>query len=174
MTRNSLFFPQKFPHRGIAVVLIRLSFRHLSEMTASGTEVAIISCAMRIAIPIWSERVSPVFDVARTVRVVDISDGKVSRETIHTLEKERRASKLVKLGVDIVICAAISTPLEATLWMSGIEVIPDTCGTVEEIVDAFASGDTKLARFRSPGNNRRHRSLSETSSHHRFHLRVSR
>jgi predicted Fe-Mo cluster-binding NifX family protein len=151
-----------------------MSFRHLSEMTAAGTDVASTSNAMRIAIPVWSDRVSPVFDVARSVRVVDIINGTVSRETIHTLENEVRASKLVKLGVDILICAAVSTPLEATLWVSGIEVISDTCGTVEEIVEAFASGDTKLARFRSPGNRRSHRSLSETSSHHRSNLRVSR
>ena len=151
-----------------------MSFRHLSEMTAAGTDVASTSNAMRIAIPVWSDRVSPVFDVARSVRVVDIIDGAVSRETIHTLENEARAAKLVKLGVDILICAAVSTPLEATLWVSGIEVISDTCGTVEEIVEAFASGDTKLARFRSPGNRRGRRSLSETSSHHRSNLRVSR
>jgi len=154
--------------------LNRLSFRYLVGESDSGTEVAIISIAMRIAIPIWNDRVSPVFDVSRSIRVVDISDGAVSGEATHTLENEARASKLVKLGVDLLICAAISTPLEATLWVSGIEVIPDTCGTVDEIVEALVSGDVKLARFRSPGNTRSHRSLLKISLHHPSKHRISR
>jgi predicted Fe-Mo cluster-binding NifX family protein len=151
-----------------------LPFRRRIEETGSGTEVAVISCTMRIAIPVWNDRISPVFDVSRSVRVIDISDGAVSHEATHALENESRASKLVKLGVDILICAAISTPLEATLWVSGIEVIPDTCGTVREIVDAFASGDEELTRFRSPGNSRSHRSPSKESPNLRSKPRVSR
>lgn len=158
----------------MGIVLNRLSFRHLVGVTGSGTEVAVISIAMRIAIPIWNDRVSPVFDVSRSIRVVDIADGAVSGEATYTLENEARASKLVKLSVDILICAAISTNLEATLWVSGIEVIPDTCGDVDEIVEAFASGDTELTGFRSPGNNRSHRSPSENSPHHLSKPQVSR
>ena len=140
----------------------------------SGTEVAIVSIAMRIAIPIWNDRVSPVFDVSRSIRVVDITDGAVAGDATYTLENEARASKLVKLSVDILICAAISTNLEATLAVSGIEVLPDTCGTVDEIVEAFASGDTELTGFRSPGNSRSHRSPSKKSSFHRSIPRGSR
>ena len=151
-----------------------MSVRRLVEDTGSGTEIAITSIAMRIAIPVWNDRVSPVFDVSRTIRIVDIADGAVSREAIHTLENEVRASKLAKLGVDILICAAVSTPLEETLWASDIEVISDTCGTVEEIIEAFASGDTELTRFRSPGNSRSHRSPLKNSSQHRSKPRVSR
>ena len=120
---------------------------------------------MRIAIPTWNERVSPVFDVARAVRIVDITDGAVRRETNHPLEGEVCASELFELGVDLVICAAISAPLETKMKVSGIEVMPDTCGTVAEIVEAFASGDKELTRFRSPGNTRHHRSPREMSSH---------
>ncbi len=170
--RFASLFPNFLPE-DIGIVLNQLSFRHPVGESGSGTEVAIISIAMRIAIPIWNDRVSPVFDVSRSIRVVDIADGAVSGEATHTLENEARASKLVKLGVDILICAAISTSLEATLWVSGIEVLPDTCGTVDEIVEAFASGDTELTGFRSPGNSR-HRSPSKNSSLHRSIPRVSR
>jgi len=107
---------------------------------------------MRIAIPVWNDRVSPVFDVSRSIRVVDIASGKITREAEHTLENESRASKLVTLGVDLLICSAISIPLEATMWVFGIEVLSDTCGSVEEIVDTFVAGDTELRRFRSPGH----------------------
>jgi predicted Fe-Mo cluster-binding NifX family protein len=129
---------------------------------------------MRIAIPVWNDRVSPVFDVARSIRVVDIADGKITRETNHTFENESRASTLVKLGVDLLICSAISTPLEATLWVSGVEVVSDTCGTVEKIVAAFLSGDEKLKTFRSPGYTHSERSPLGTLPHHRTTPRGSR
>lgn len=109
---------------------------------------------MRIAIPVWNDRVSPVFDVAKAIRVVDLSDGAAVSSTDHTIENERRAEAVVKLGIDVLICAAISIPLEATLWISGVEVIPDTCGVVEEIIEAFSQGDRTLQRFCSPGNGR--------------------
>jgi predicted Fe-Mo cluster-binding NifX family protein len=119
---------------------------------------------MRIAIPVWNDRVSPVFDVARSIRVVDVADGAVVDVHNRELETNRRVQTLVKLGVDILICAAISTPLESTVWVSGVEVIPDTCGSVEEIIEAISSGDRVLTRFRSPGNTRRHRTSRETPS----------
>jgi len=143
-------------------------------MTAAGTEVADTSVAMKVAIPVWNDRVSPVFDVARSIRVVDIVDGTVVDVSNRVLESEKRTATLVKLGVDLVVCSAISIPLESTLWVSGIEVIPDTCGGAEEIIQALASGDRTLTRFRSPGNNRPHRSLAENSSHQPSGPRASR
>jgi predicted Fe-Mo cluster-binding NifX family protein len=107
---------------------------------------------MRIAIPVWKDRVSPVFDVARSVRVVDLSDGGEPRKSDMGLDDDHRAETLAKLGVDLLICSAISTSLESTLWMSGVEVIPDICGTVDEIITAYSKGETTLAGFRSPGN----------------------
>ena len=129
---------------------------------------------MKIAIPVWDDRVSPVFDVARSIRVVDIVDGAVVDVSNRELESEQRTATLVKLGVDLVVCSAISIPLESTLWVSGVEVIPDTCGNAEEIIQALASGDRTLVRFRSPGNNRRHRSPPEIPSHHPSGARTSR
>ncbi len=89
---------------------------------------------MRIAIPVWNDRVSPVFDVARSIRVADIADGAVAHLSNHELENDNRAAMLAKIGVDLLICGAISIPLESTLCVAGVEVIPDTCGGAEEII----------------------------------------
>jgi predicted Fe-Mo cluster-binding NifX family protein len=126
---------------------------------------------MRIAIPIWNGRVSPVFDVSRLIRVFDIHDGAVISVTNRRLKGDSRAMGLLKLGVDLLICAAISTTLESTLWRSGIEVLPDICGSANEIVDAFVSGDKGLNGFRSPGNARNQRPRSKTPSLHRSKIR---
>jgi predicted Fe-Mo cluster-binding NifX family protein len=126
---------------------------------------------MRVAIPEWNGRVSPVFDVARSIRVFDVHDGTVTDVSIRRFTGDSRAAALVKLGVDFLICAAISTALESALWVSGIEVIPDTCGTVEEIVAAFVAGDTELKKFRSPGIPCGRRPSSMIQSHHRVGAR---
>jgi predicted Fe-Mo cluster-binding NifX family protein len=123
---------------------------------------------MRIAIPVWNGRVSPVFDVATSIRVFDIHHGTVIGMSNSRLESDGRAAALVKLGVDLLICAAISVPLESALWISGVEVIPDTCGTAEDIIAAFVAGDTALEKFRSPGHPCNQRPTRETASHPRL------
>lgn len=109
---------------------------------------------MIIAIPVWNSRVSPVFDVAKTVRVADLDDqsGELVADGTHVLSSARPAAALAEIGVDVLVCSAISAPLEAALCGLGIEVISDICGSPDEIISALAAGDTELARFRSPGS----------------------
>jgi hypothetical protein len=114
-----------------------------------------------------------VFDVARSIRVVDIASDTIVKSSNHEFGNHNRAVALVELGVDLVICAAISIPLESTLWVSGVEVIPDTCGGADEIIQAIASGDRTLTRFRSPGIGQRHRTPFDNSSDIRSSIRVS-
>jgi predicted Fe-Mo cluster-binding NifX family protein len=129
---------------------------------------------MRIAIPVWNGRVTPVFDVARSIRVFDTCDGAVSDVSDHRLKTNARAESLIKIGVDLLICSAISAPLESTLCMSGIEVIPETCGVAEDIIGAFVAGDTKLVRFRSPGKTRNEPPSRVAGAHHQLGSRTRR
>jgi len=117
---------------------------------------------MKIAIPVWNGRVSPVFDVARTIRVVDVDvdRGAVVADSTHALEPGRPVSALAALGVDVLVCSAVSPTIEAAVWVSGVEVISDICGPPDEIVEALAAGDADLCRFRSPGSRRQHGSES--------------
>lgn len=115
--------------------------------------------SMKIAIPVWNDRVSPVFDVARTIRVVDVDVGRgvVVSDSTHTLAPGRPASTLAALGVDVLVCSAISPSTEAAVWVSGVEVIPDICGSPDEIVEVIVAGDAELSRFGTPGSNRSQR-----------------
>lgn len=110
---------------------------------------------MKIAIPVWNGRVSPVLDVAKTIRIAEVVGGELEGVETLAVSEGRLSSVLSRFGVDALVCSAVSSPLEATLWMSGIEVISDVCGIPEEILEALASGDTTLDRFRSPGSRRR-------------------
>lgn len=109
---------------------------------------------MRIAIPVWNSRVSPVFDVARTIRVTDIDgeDGGANQPATHALNPVRPVATLTELGVDVLVCSAISAPLAAALSASEIEVISDICGAPDEIIASLAAGDETLDGFRAPGS----------------------
>jgi predicted Fe-Mo cluster-binding NifX family protein len=109
---------------------------------------------MRVAIPSWNDRVSPVFDAARRLVVVDVENGVEQTRRQETLQEEfptRRVRQLAQLGVNVLICGAISRPLAALLAASGITVIPWTAGPVNEVLVAYLAGRLPDARWLMPG-----------------------
>ena len=109
---------------------------------------------MRIAIPTSEGRISPVFDVARHFLFVDIENQREVRRTEACVEKPEPASQARRLdqrGTDVLICGAISRPLETMLLATGINVIPQTCGPVEDVLSAFVSGELTEEAFVTPG-----------------------
>ncbi len=119
---------------------------------------------MKIAIPIWQGRISPVFDVAGQLLLVELSDGReVSRDEqlMSETTAEERTRKLAELGIDTLICAGVSQALEASLAERGIRVIAQICGDAKEVLAAFVSGRLGEKRFVMPGccgmKRRRHR-----------------
>lgn len=117
---------------------------------------------MKIAIPHWQSRVSPVCDEARHFLVVHVADGvEVSRSewelTLPGSDPLGRAARLLDIGVNTVICAAISQALESMLLGIGIRVIPQVCGNVEEVLQAYCAGTLDQDRFHMPGCGRRQR-----------------
>lgn len=109
---------------------------------------------MRVAIPNWEGRVSPVLDSAGSVLLVDVADGlELRREERPLLRSEAlvRAGELLRLQVEVVICGAISAPLEAALVSAGVRVFGFVCGGVEDILAAFLSGGLTRQAYLMPG-----------------------
>jgi predicted Fe-Mo cluster-binding NifX family protein len=109
---------------------------------------------MRIAIPHWQGRVSPVFDTAGSVLLFDIENGRERQQEEQELTRTgllARAGEFLKLGADVLICGAISAPLEAALVSSGMQVIGFACGPVEEVLAAFLNGELANPAFGMPG-----------------------
>ena len=109
---------------------------------------------MRVAISHWQGRVSPVFDVAGNVLLVDVADGREqARENvaINAAQPQARVSLLSEHGAKVLICGAISWPLEMAVSAAGIEVIPQTCGDVESVLAAFINGRLQQDEFLMPG-----------------------
>jgi len=109
---------------------------------------------MKVAIPVWVDRISPVFDVARRLLIMEIENGvEISREkmALNEMALAPRAIYIVELGVQVLICGAISWPLEMALSSSGIQVIPHICGNVDEVLKAFLAGRLINDGFLMPG-----------------------
>lgn len=109
---------------------------------------------MKAAIPIWDGWISPVFDVARDILVVDIEDGTEvgrSEAIIKETALAARAKRVVDLGVNVLICGGISQPLEQMLVSGGVSVVPHCCGPVEDVLRAFMSGQLAKKTFLMPG-----------------------
>ncbi len=112
------------------------------------------SPAMRVAVPVWQGRVSPVFDVAGQLMLVELVQGLETSRREYRLpdaDPQQRAAELSELHVETLICGAISQALESLLTESGIKVYGRVCGNVEDVLRAFASGTLGQPRFVMPG-----------------------
>jgi predicted Fe-Mo cluster-binding NifX family protein len=109
---------------------------------------------MKLAIPHWQGRVSPVFDVAGRLLVVTLDGGDAGRREDLAITEDNpyaRAALLARLGVGVLICGAISRPVEAAVAAVGIEVLSQTCGDVEQVLAAYLDGRIAQDCFLMPG-----------------------
>lgn len=105
---------------------------------------------MRVAIPICRGRISPVFDVAQSMRLVEI-EGRAAANRTEVTVRSDRARALAEHDVNLVICAGISREVGNALRAQGIEVISGICGSVDEVVDAYLACRLDDGRFVMPG-----------------------
>lgn len=99
----------------------------------------------------WQGRVSPVFDVADHLLLLDIQDGQeIHREHLRLLSREvfDRAKELVELGVDVLLCGAISLTLEKALIGAGIRVVGFLGGELENVIPLFLENKLNDGRSR--------------------------
>jgi predicted Fe-Mo cluster-binding NifX family protein len=109
---------------------------------------------VRLAIPHHQGRISPVFDSAGNVLLIELENGRETRRESRSLSQNEllaRAGELLKLAPDVLVCGAISAPLETLLISAGVRVIGFLCGPVDEVVAAFLSGNIAKPEFSMPG-----------------------
>jgi len=108
---------------------------------------------MRIAIPNWQGRVSPVFDVAGSLLLFDVNGQDVlAREELPLRGHGpiARADEVSALKVDVLVCGAISRAVLSAISASGILVIPQICGPVEEVLRAYLHDCLNDCCYRMP------------------------
>lgn len=113
---------------------------------------------MKIAVTIWNDRIAPVFDVARDIRLVKVVEGRMIDQKQDVLTGElpvQKALRLAEMGVDTVICGAISRPVRAMIASYGIQVVPFVAGNPEAVMMAWIKGILTEEVFMMPGCRRR-------------------
>jgi predicted Fe-Mo cluster-binding NifX family protein len=55
------------------------------------------------------------------------------------------------MGVETLVCGAISRELEALLVEEGILVIARICGTIDDVLNAYAAGTLGAPQYAMPG-----------------------
>ena len=109
---------------------------------------------MRIAISHQQGRISPVFDVGARILLVDIQNGRTVRRNERALvqmDSLARARQVSQFGVELLICGAISWPLENALSSMGVQVAACICGPVEAVIKAYVNDKLGDPAFIMPG-----------------------
>lgn len=103
---------------------------------------------MKIAIPLFKERVSPHFGASRRLLLMDIDSSAISEETLLDIEEEGAVNllrRLADLRVEKVVCGGIHSYYKEWLTGKGIEVLDNQAGVAKEVVQNLflSKGDPK-------------------------------
>jgi predicted Fe-Mo cluster-binding NifX family protein len=109
---------------------------------------------MKLAIPEFNGRVSPVFDFCRRLLVIEVlEDGSPEMFNVDwsDINIRNRADRLKALKVDTLLCGGISRELAGDVERIGIRVIPWISGDIKEVLGAFLSHGLPDPRLTMPG-----------------------
>ena len=98
---------------------------------------------MKIAIPIFVNRISPRFDFSPEIWVIEVERGKVlGQEKLSTanLNLPQRLEQVTSNGVDKIICGGIDGLSRNQLGSKGIDVVQDVIGDADIVFDLFIRG----------------------------------
>ena len=112
---------------------------------------------MRLGLPAWNGRVSPVLDVATSLLVVDVIGREAAFTKTHRLAGPDRAAAVAELGIHVLLCGAVSRELEERLVAHGIEIVSGIRGEVNEVIRAKLDGCLTQPCFMMPGCHPRRR-----------------
>ncbi len=109
---------------------------------------------MRITVPVYKKRISPVFDWSMRVLLIDISsENIIDKEEIDIsyCNEIERIEILEKMGTGLLLCGGISLQLEYIISFRGIGVISWISGDVDDILNKFIKGKFKPEKHLMPG-----------------------
>lgn len=109
---------------------------------------------MNVALTIWEDRISPLFDSATMLLIVEVKNGCIVARHHRTIDSEMpisRVSVLSECGIRIIICGAISQFYAHMIEAHGIRIIPFVTGEIERVLDAYLHNALFLPSFRMPG-----------------------
>jgi predicted Fe-Mo cluster-binding NifX family protein len=110
---------------------------------------------MRIAISIWEDKISPLFDTASKLLIIENETQKESyRYEVHLLKQDlsKKCRFMQSLQIDVLICGAVSRQFSEMLMASGIEVISGISGPARDVLETYQQGKPLHSKFFMPGS----------------------
>ena len=98
---------------------------------------------MKIAIPLFGNRISPRFDFSPELWIITVEYGQVvdqERLLVENLNLLQRLDQLTSHKVNQVICGGIDGLSRNQLGSRGIDVVQDVIGDAEAVFDLFMRG----------------------------------
>lgn len=99
---------------------------------------------MKVAIPLYGNRVSPRFGYSRAILVAEIVAGRPAQQRIVNTDQAGDAEwldRLAALGVDVFVCGAADSGFVDAGERLGIRVIPNVAGDIDQVLSRLASGE---------------------------------
>lgn len=103
---------------------------------------------------VWGERVSPVFDAARTLLIAHIDGNCVHGTSLVAFDPDRPLELLHLLRaqqVVVIICGAVSEGPAAMIEAAGVQLIPFIAGDTQQVLHHYLQGRPFNGQFRMPG-----------------------
>lgn len=101
-----------------------------------------------IAIPVFQERISPLFDEARKFVLFEAGEGRIIQKSTVPMSGESSAMRVIRLrevGVTTIICGAVSGYLSGVIAEQGLILYSWQSGPVDEVIALYLSGGLKQA-----------------------------
>jgi len=109
---------------------------------------------IRIAIPIFHKRVSPIIDNCTRLLILDLDQGsEISRQeiSVENFSIAERVNLKKKMNVNMIICCAVSEVMAHMIQGAGIQLICGIVGDVDKVLDAYFSNHLDDDSFHMPG-----------------------
>ncbi len=123
---------------------------------------------MKVALTVWENRISPVFDSAHMLLIAEIEDAETMNRRYESFNPEislRLVEMLKQIDISVLICGAISEAPANIITGGGIELISFIAGNAEMTLEHFAKGEPLIPAFLMPGCGKRCRGKSKNESY---------
>jgi predicted Fe-Mo cluster-binding NifX family protein len=98
---------------------------------------------MKVAIPLFKNRISPRFDFCPEIWIIELNNGEVINQEKWSMENfnlQQRLDQLTSKGVNKIICGGIDNFCMDHLGNMGIDVIQNVAGEAGEVLNLFLRG----------------------------------
>ena len=113
-----------------------------------------------IAVPVFEDRVSPLMDVSNRYIIYETEDGEIKQRITISLNADaesERVEKLKEIGVNTIICGAVSEYVSHIVDEKGMRLLSMIYGPINEIIEHYLKNSLSTYCSGSGGCNGRKR-----------------